>query len=270
VTAPELLHRGPAGDRLLALMAAQGMRVIDRGERQRTFSFEEAVLADGDEASVLGHASIEIDPTLPTPAPRRMPTGVVLHDQGEDEPLVIAAGDARSDDQPIPFEEQEDPAHPRRLAPLTLIAAVARNGVIGRGGRLPWDLPEDRAHFERQTLGHAVIMGRRTWDETGAPLPGRRNLVVSRSGEVTGTGREVYRTLAAALEAARTTDADPMVIGGEDIFRQALPLATRMLLTELDFDAPGDRVFPAYDREIWRVTERRPGDRATYVTYERS
>jgi dihydrofolate reductase len=154
-------------------------------------------------------------------------------------------------------------------APLTLIAAVARNGVIGRQGRLPWNLPEDRAHFHRETLGHAVIMGRRTWDETGAPLEGRRNLVVSRSGEVTGTDREVYRTLDEALAAARTTDPHPMVIGGEEIFRQALPLATRMLLTELDFDAPGDRMFPAFDRAVWRVAERRPGDRATYVTYER-
>ncbi|HXU83384.1 MAG TPA: dihydrofolate reductase [Polyangia bacterium] len=156
------------------------------------------------------------------------------------------------------------------LAPLTLIAAVARNGVIGRGGQLPWVLPEDRAHFQRATLGHAVIMGRRTWDETGAALPGRRNLVVSRSGEVSGSGREVYATLDEAIAAARTTDPEPMVIGGAEIFRLALPLATRMLLTELDFDAEGDTRFPEFDRSRWRVTERRPGDRASYVTYERA
>jgi dihydrofolate reductase len=154
--------------------------------------------------------------------------------------------------------------------PLTLIAAVARNGVIGRGGQLPWNLPEDRAHFQRATLGHAVIMGRRTWDETGAPLPGRRNLVVSRSGQVSGEGREVYPTLDEALVAARRTDPHPMVIGGAEIFRLALPLATRLLLTEVELEPEGDTLFPPFDRSQWRVSERRPGDRATYVTYERA
>lgn len=153
--------------------------------------------------------------------------------------------------------------------PLTLIAAVSRNGVIGRGGKLPWDLPEDRAHFRRSTLGHAIIMGRRTWDETGAPLDGRRNIVVSRSGEVSGGGREVAATLDQAISAARQTDPDPIVIGGGEIFRLALPQATRMILTELDFDAPGDTFFPEVDRDSWEVVDRRRGDRATYVTYER-
>jgi dihydrofolate reductase len=157
-----------------------------------------------------------------------------------------------------------------RLLPLTLVAAVARNGVIGRGGQLPWDLPEDRAHFRRTTLGHAVIMGRRTWDERGTPLEGRRNIVVSRGGAVSGSGREVVATLEEALAAARTTDPEPIVIGGAEIFRLALPLATRMILTELDFDAQGDTVFPPFDRAQWRVTERRPGDRAVYVTYQRA
>jgi dihydrofolate reductase len=161
-------------------------------------------------------------------------------------------------------------SRPQRAAlPLTLIAAVSSNGVIGKGGQLPWDLPEDRAHFRAATLGHAVIMGRRTWDETGAPLEGRRNLVVSRSGAVSGTGREVFATLADALAAARATDPQPFVIGGAELFRLALPLATRLLLTELDFAAEGDTFFPAFDRSAWRVTERRRGDRATYVTYQR-
>jgi dihydrofolate reductase len=154
--------------------------------------------------------------------------------------------------------------------PLTLVAAVSRNGVIGKAGGLPWDLPEDRAHFRRTTMGHAVIMGRRTWDETGRPLAGRRNIVVSRSGLVSGTDREVYATLEEALAAARTTDPDPMVIGGEQIFRLALPIATRMVLTEVDFDAEGDTFFPPFDRQEWTAVDRRPGDRATYVTYERS
>jgi dihydrofolate reductase len=155
------------------------------------------------------------------------------------------------------------------LLPLTLVAAVSRNGVIGRAGQLPWDLPEDRAHFRRTTWGHAIIMGRRTWDETGRPLDGRRNIVVSRSGAVSGTGREVFPTVEQAIAAARATDPDPMVIGGSEIFRQALPLATRLILTELTFDAEGDTFFPPLDRALWHPTSQRPGDRAVYVTYER-
>jgi dihydrofolate reductase len=156
------------------------------------------------------------------------------------------------------------------MSPLTLVAAVARNGVIGRGGQLPWDLPEDRAHFRRTTLGHAVIMGRRTWEERGVPLDGRRNIVVSRSGAVAGPGREVYATLPEALAAARTTDPDPMLIGGGELFAVALPLATRLVLTELDFDADGDTLFPAFDRSAWKAVESRRGDRATYTIYERA
>jgi dihydrofolate reductase len=158
------------------------------------------------------------------------------------------------------------------LLPLALIAAVSRNGVIGKNGQLPWDLPEDRAYFRRSTLGHAVIMGRKTWDEKGRPLDGRRNLVVSRAGAVSGRDdeREVVATLDEALARARATDAAPFVIGGAVLFRLALPLATRLLLTELTFDADGDTYFPPFDRAAWRVVERRPGDRAVYVTYERS
>jgi len=153
--------------------------------------------------------------------------------------------------------------------PLTLIAAVARNGVMGRGGQLPWNLPEDRAHFHATTRGHAVIMGRRTWDETGRPLEGRRNIVVSRSGQVSGTGREVVPALEEAIALARTTDPAPFVIGGAEIFRLALPLATRMILTEVELEVDGDTFFPAFDRNDWIVRQRRPGDRAIYVTYER-
>lgn len=153
--------------------------------------------------------------------------------------------------------------------PLTLIAAVAREGAMGLGGQLPWDLPEDRAHFRRTTMGHAVIMGRRTWDETGRPLPGRRNIVISRSGQVSGVGREVVTSLDEAIALARTTDPSPFVIGGAQIFAQALPLATRMILTEVDLDVEADTFFPPFDPTEWRVTDRRPGDRATYVTYDR-
>lgn len=155
---------------------------------------------------------------------------------------------------------------------LTLIAAVSRNGVIGRAGQVPWDLPEDRAFFRSATWGHAVIMGRRTWDETGRALPGRRNIVVSRSGAVSGSDaeREVVPTLDEAIARARATDSEPFVIGGAEIFRLALPLGTRLLLTEVAFDSDGDTFFPPFDRADWRVVDRRPGDRAVYVRYERA
>lgn len=113
-------------------------------------------------------------------------------------------------------------------------------------------------------------MGRRTWDERGRPLEGRRNIVVSRSGQVSGSGREVFPTLEQAIAAARTTDPDPMVIGGSEIFRQALPQASRLILTELTFDADGDTFFPPFDRAVWHRTSERQGDRAVYVTYERT
>jgi dihydrofolate reductase len=156
-------------------------------------------------------------------------------------------------------------------SPLTFIVAVARNGVMGKDGQLPWDLPEDRAFFRDQTMGHAIIMGRRTWDERGAPLDGRRNIVVSRSGNVSGQtdDRDVVHTIEQAIALARTTDPSPFVVGGAEIFRLAMPYATRVLLTEIDFDAEGDTVFTPLDPTQWRATSRRRGDRATYVTYER-
>jgi dihydrofolate reductase len=113
-------------------------------------------------------------------------------------------------------------------------------------------------------------MGRRTWDERGQPLDGRRNIVISRAGQVSGAGREVVGSLEEALALARTSDPHPMIIGGEQIFRLALPLATRMLLTEVDFEVEGDTFFPPFDPLQWTVREQRPGDRASYLTYVRT
>jgi dihydrofolate reductase len=154
-------------------------------------------------------------------------------------------------------------------SPLTFIVAVAHNGVIGKDGKLPWKLPEDLAFFRASTIGHAIIMGRRTWDEHGAPFDGRRNIVVSRSGDVSGAGREVAPTIEDAIALARATDPDPIVLGGAQIFRAAMPYATRILMTELDFDADGDTYWPGFDPAQWHITASRRGDRASYVTYER-
>ncbi|HVU50420.1 MAG TPA: dihydrofolate reductase [Polyangia bacterium] len=161
------------------------------------------------------------------------------------------------------------PTPPAARPPLTFIVAVAKNGVMGKDGALPWDLPEDRAFFRDMTMGHAIIMGRRTWDERGAPLPGRRNIVVSRSGAVSGSGREVVSTIEDAIALARATDPDPIVVGGAQIFEATFPYATRILYTAIDFATDGDTFYPRFDMTGWKITQSRRGDRVTYLTYER-
>jgi dihydrofolate reductase len=146
------------------------------------------------------------------------------------------------------------------------VVAVARNGVIGKDGALPWRYPEDMRHFKRVTLGHAVIMGRRTWESIGKPLVDRRNIVVSRAAL---PGVEVVPTLEQALALARTADDEPRVIGGAGLYAAALPLATRLYLTEVEREVEGDTFFPPFDRTAWRETERRPGDGVSFVILER-
>jgi dihydrofolate reductase len=157
------------------------------------------------------------------------------------------------------------------VKPLVLVVAVARNGVIGREGKLPWNHPEDLRHFRRVTLGHAVIMGRKTWDSIGRPLPKRRNLVVSRDRALRLEGAEVLHDLPAAIARAREEDEAPRVIGGSSIFAEALPLATTIYLTEIAEDVEGDVRFPPLDRAQWQETERRAGEdpALSFVTLER-
>jgi len=157
---------------------------------------------------------------------------------------------------------------------IYLIAAVAANGVIGVNGKLPWQLPEDLKHFKRLTLGHPVIMGRRTWESLGAALPGRENIVVTRSAgyEAPGAAR------AASLDAALALCAgEPVVfvIGGERLFAESLPLAAGLVLTEIHRDYDGDTWFPKFDRTRWRESQREPhtaadGTRFDFVLYERA
>lgn len=158
---------------------------------------------------------------------------------------------------------------------VTLIAAVARNGVIGRNGAIPWRIPGDLARFKRITMGHPVIMGRRTWESLGRPLPGRRNIVISRTPGFAPTGAEVFTGLAAAL-AACADASEVFVIGGTEAYREALPLADRLVLTEIDADVEGDAHFPPFDRGAWREVSREAHPAGgecpypyAYVTYER-
>lgn len=134
---------------------------------------------------------------------------------------------------------------------LALIVAQARDGVIGKDGRLPWDEPEDLAHFKRVTMGHAILMGRKTFESIGRALPGRRNIVLSRDPDFTAEGCEVYADFEAALAAARETDACPFVIGGAGLYELALPRASIVYLTEIDADVEGDTYFPALEDAEW-------------------
>jgi dihydrofolate reductase len=162
------------------------------------------------------------------------------------------------------------PARPR----LSLIVARARNGTIGRDGTLPWRIPEDLAHFRRTTMGWPIVMGRRTWESLGRPLPGRRNVVVSRNPALEAPGAEVHGSLQAALDACAGT-AEVFVIGGVQLFDEAALRADRMIVTEVDADIEGDTHFAAPDAERWQETAREPGQVSSgglgyaFVTYTR-
>jgi len=160
---------------------------------------------------------------------------------------------------------------------ITLIAAVARNGVIGSNNALPWHLPEDLKHFKQLTTGQAVIMGRKTWEslpERFRPLPGRQNIVVTRNAQYLAAGAAVVTSLEAALKVG-VGETAVFVIGGAELYAHALPLAQRLELTEIDAEFAGDAYFPAIDRAQWRELARQPGQSATglgyaFVTYART
>jgi dihydrofolate reductase len=143
-------------------------------------------------------------------------------------------------------------------APLALIVAVARNGVIGRGGDLPWHVSEDLRHFKNTTSGHAIIMGRKTHESIGRALPKRRNIVVTRSG-AQFQGCETAASLEEAIALARTSDECPFVVGGARLYEAALALATEIHMTTIDEDVEGDTFFPM-DLPEFEEVEARPGE----------
>lgn len=157
------------------------------------------------------------------------------------------------------------------MKPLAIVVAVAERGVIGNAGGLPWRIPEDLKHFKSVTMNHAMIMGRKTHESIGKALPGRRNIVVSRQLRLEIPGCEVAETFEHALMMARTNDEEPRVIGGASIYALALPIATKIFLTEIHRDVPGDTFFPTFDRSGWTETERRKGETpdVEFVTLER-
>jgi dihydrofolate reductase len=140
---------------------------------------------------------------------------------------------------------------------LILIAAVARNGVIGRNNRLPWRLKADLAHFKSVTYGHSIVMGRKTWESLGRPLPGRRNLVVSRTPGYQASGAEVFASPQDAIRAAAPAE-KVFVIGGAQLYDQLLGDADRLLLTEVWADVDGDTRLPTIDHRLFEEVRREP------------
>lgn len=136
---------------------------------------------------------------------------------------------------------------------VSLVVAVARNGVIGRDNDLPWRLPDDLKRFKAITLGKPVVMGRKTFESIGRPLPGRENRVVSRQP---GLGVEGCRVFAKLQDALAGPEEEVMVIGGAQIYAEALPLAQRLFLTEVDAEVEGDARFPDLDPAAWREVGR--------------
>jgi len=158
---------------------------------------------------------------------------------------------------------------------VTLIVAADRRGVIGRDGGLPWHLPDDLRRFKTRTMGKPIVMGRRTWDSIGKPLPGRHNIVITRQPSLVLDGATVVDSLDAALRAAGAVP-EVCVIGGAEIFRLALPAATTVELTVVEADVGGDTFLPALDVADWVETSREahPADARhdypfTFVTLRR-
>jgi dihydrofolate reductase len=155
---------------------------------------------------------------------------------------------------------------------VTIVAAVARNGVIGADGGLPWHLPDDLRLFKETTLGHVLVMGRRTFDAIGGPLPGRRTVVLTRQRDWSPGSNEVEvaHDPDEALERASSLGTEVFVVGGAEVYAATIAGADRLALTFVDQEPAGDTLFPDVDWSQWRETERRPGDGWVRVVYERT
>ena len=134
---------------------------------------------------------------------------------------------------------------------ISLIVAMSRDRVIGRDNRLPWHLPADLQRFKQLTMGHTIVMGRKTWESINRLLPGRRTVIVTRNGALQVAGAVMASSLEQALETSRE-DNEIFVIGGEEIFRLALPLAHRVYLTIVEINVEGDVFMPPLDPAQWR------------------
>ena len=152
---------------------------------------------------------------------------------------------------------------------VVLVAAVARNGVIGRGPDIPWQIPGEQAEFKRLTLGHVLLMGRTTYASIGRPLPGRTTVVLTRDPEWAADGVLVAHDVDAALALADTLSGDVMVAGGAEVYAALLPHADAQVVTEVHLEPEGDVLYPAIDPDKWEATRREAGDRYDRVWYHR-
>jgi dihydrofolate reductase len=142
---------------------------------------------------------------------------------------------------------------------VSILVAVAENGVIGRGGKLPWHLSDDLKRFKQLTMGHTIVMGRKTWESIGRALPGRRTIVISRQAGYHADGAEVVGNLDNALQIAEAAgDEETFVIGGSEIYRLALSRVDRIHLTRIHADIKGDAYFPDFSASNWRLVESVP------------
>jgi len=143
---------------------------------------------------------------------------------------------------------------------VCLVAAMGRNRAIGVGGKMPWHLPGELRHFRETTMGRPIVMGRKTWESIGRPLPGRQNILVSRSMKLAPSGVELVASLQQALLVAQGNEV--MIIGGGELYLQALPLASRMVLTMVDYAPEADTFFPAWESVGWQEISRqtKPAD----------
>lgn len=152
---------------------------------------------------------------------------------------------------------------------VVMIAAVARNGVIGNGPDIPWKLRGEQAEFKRLTMGHTLVMGRTTYDSIGRPLPGRTTIVLTRDPGWSAEGVLVAHSIEDALEQAARLPGDVVIAGGAQVYADAMPHATEQIVSEVDLDPDGDVFYPAYDTADWQETARDVGEGYERVFLER-
>ncbi len=164
---------------------------------------------------------------------------------------------------------------PNTVSRLSIIVAMAKNHTIGINNTLPWRCPEDLKHFKALTMGHHMIMGRKTFDSIGKPLPGRTTVVVTRNSDLQIEGCQMAHSLKAAIAACAGED-EIFIVGGAELYRQAITLADTLYITEIQQDVDGDAYFPEFDKNAWREAARMVGSQTTpqplnfhFVTYRR-
>jgi dihydrofolate reductase len=140
------------------------------------------------------------------------------------------------------------------IVPYSLIAAKNNNHVIGLNNRMPWHLPADLEHFKKNTMGKPIVMGRKTFTSIGRPLPGRRNIILTRNPDFHPKGTQVFLCLSDMVQHLQDQE-EIMVIGGATLYQQFLPLATKLYITEIDDNSNGDTFFPEWDKTQWKLVE---------------